>query len=57
MALTILVDTGLIYMEIMGSQYMWERGRGTADWIEVRLDRSLMSALGWQYFQRQGTIM
>lgn len=36
-----LSDTGLIDMELMGHQYAWERGRGTPEWQEVRLDRAL----------------
>ncbi|KAK1373387.1 hypothetical protein POM88_029580 [Heracleum sosnowskyi] len=38
-----LVDTGLIDMEIVDHQYTWERGRGTMEWMEVRLDRALLS--------------
>lgn len=37
----ILQDTMLIDMELVGHQYTWERGRGTAEWMEVRLDRVL----------------
>ncbi|XP_062099715.1 uncharacterized protein LOC133805549 [Humulus lupulus] len=38
-----LVDCGLSDMELIGHPYTWERGRGTPNWIEVRLDRALIS--------------
>lgn len=31
-------------MNLVGHQYTWERGRGTEDWTEVRLDRALTNA-------------
>lgn len=31
-------------MELQGHQYTWERGTGTFDWIEVRLDRALVNS-------------
>ncbi|WOG82157.1 hypothetical protein DCAR_0101319 [Daucus carota subsp. sativus] len=31
-------------MELVGYQYTWERGKGTPDWIEERLDRALTTA-------------
>lgn len=34
-----LLDTGVYDMNLVGHQYTWERGRGTEDWTEVRLDR------------------
>lgn len=33
-----LLDAWLIDMELIGHQYTWERGRGTLNWMEVRLD-------------------
>lgn len=36
-----LTSTGLTYMELVGHQYTWEKGRGTEEWMEVRLDRAL----------------
>lgn len=39
----VIVDTNLIDMELVGYQYTWERGKGTADWIEERLDRALIN--------------
>ncbi|XP_074347635.1 uncharacterized protein LOC141686501 [Apium graveolens] len=42
----VLMETGLIDMELTGHQFTWERGRGTSAWIEVRLDRALTTA-GW----------
>lgn len=38
-----LHDTGLIDMDLVGHQFTWERGRGTPDFTEVRLDRVLTS--------------
>ncbi|XP_074336782.1 uncharacterized protein LOC141673954 [Apium graveolens] len=35
------MDVGLIDMSLTGHQFTWERGRGTSEWIEVRLDRAL----------------
>lgn len=34
-------DAHLKDMELVGHQFTWERGRGTDDWIQVRLDRAL----------------
>lgn len=30
-------------MELVGHQYTWERGKGTEEWMEIRLDRALVS--------------
>lgn len=30
-------------MELVGYPYTWERGRGTDKWVEIRLDRALVS--------------
>lgn len=38
-----LMDAGLIDMNLTGHQFTWERGRGTDNWIEIRLDRALTS--------------
>ena len=40
----VLNDTRLVDMELVGYQYTWERGKGTPDWIEERLDRALTTA-------------
>ncbi|KAK1376020.1 hypothetical protein POM88_032213 [Heracleum sosnowskyi] len=42
----VLDDCSLLDMNLQGYQYTWERGAGTSDWIEVRLDRALSSASG-----------
>lgn len=39
-----LTDIGLYDMTLIGHQYTWERGRGTDDWTEVRLDRAITNA-------------
>ncbi|KAL8133670.1 hypothetical protein AgCh_008927 [Apium graveolens] len=36
-------DCGLHDLEIEGYPYTWERGCGTDDWMEIRLDRALVS--------------
>lgn len=41
-----LMDAGLTDMELVGHQFTWERGRDTDAWMEVRLDRALVS-LSW----------
>lgn len=38
-----LVNTELIDMELIRHQFTWERGRGTEDWMEIRLDRAFTS--------------
>lgn len=37
----VLMDTGLINMELLGHQFTWEKGRGTDAWTKIRLDRAL----------------
>ncbi|XP_074352813.1 uncharacterized protein LOC141691964 [Apium graveolens] len=39
----IIAEVGLVDMDMVGYQYTWERGRGTENWIEMRLDRVLTS--------------
>lgn len=39
----VLDDCELIDMDLHGYPYIWERGRGTDAWIEIRLDRALAS--------------
>lgn len=36
-------ECGLIDMEIIGYSYTWERGYGTSKWMEIRLDRALVT--------------
>lgn len=36
-------DYNLRDMDLVGHQYTWERGAGTDDWIEIRLDRALIT--------------
>lgn len=37
-------------MDIEGYPYTWERGHGTEEWIEIRLDRVLVSNSFLQFF-------
>lgn len=36
-----LEDCGLIDLGLYGYPFTWERGRGTANWVEERLDRAV----------------
>lgn len=36
-------EIGLIDLDLVGYRYMWERGRDTDTWTEIRLDRALTS--------------
>ncbi|XP_031120221.1 uncharacterized protein LOC116023364 [Ipomoea triloba] len=40
----VVEDCGLSQLSIHGYQYTWERGRGTVDWMEERLDKVLAGA-------------
>ncbi|KAL8106853.1 hypothetical protein AgCh_023591 [Apium graveolens] len=42
----VLEETGLQDMELYGHQFTWERGRNTENWLEIRLDRALVTN-GW----------
>uniref|UniRef100_A0A803NMT2 DUF4283 domain-containing protein n=1 Tax=Cannabis sativa TaxID=3483 RepID=A0A803NMT2_CANSA len=39
-----LSDCELTDMELLGYLFTWERGRGTTNWAEIRLDHALISA-------------
>ncbi|KAL8088979.1 hypothetical protein AgCh_038659 [Apium graveolens] len=39
--LEVLDDCNLLDMHLIGYPYTWEKGAGTFEWIEVRLDRAL----------------
>ncbi|XP_060961746.1 uncharacterized protein LOC133031961 [Cannabis sativa] len=39
----ILFECELTDMELVGHPYAWEKSRGTSRWVEVRLDRALVS--------------
>uniref|UniRef100_A0A803NVG6 Uncharacterized protein n=1 Tax=Cannabis sativa TaxID=3483 RepID=A0A803NVG6_CANSA len=38
-----LIDSRLCDLSLSGYPYTWEKGRGSLNWIEVRLDRALVS--------------
>lgn len=46
----VIDDCSLHDMDLEGYPYTWERGHGSEDWIEVRLDRALVSTLFLQSF-------
>ncbi|XP_060965178.1 uncharacterized protein LOC133034161 [Cannabis sativa] len=46
-----LLHCGLDDLELQGHQYTWEKGRETNAWIEVCLDRTLVSTTWNQLFQ------
>uniref|UniRef100_A0A803P267 Reverse transcriptase domain-containing protein n=1 Tax=Cannabis sativa TaxID=3483 RepID=A0A803P267_CANSA len=48
--LQVLSDCELIDMEIIGHPYTWEKNRGGGNWVEVRLDRALISSSWFQMF-------
>ncbi|KAM6600853.1 hypothetical protein CsatA_020462 [Cannabis sativa] len=45
-------ECGLIDLDIVGHQFTWEKSRGTDNWIEVRLDRALVTDRWLQLFPR-----
>ncbi|XP_019185254.1 PREDICTED: uncharacterized protein LOC109180221 [Ipomoea nil] len=36
-------DCGLVQMPMRGHQYTWQKGKGTPNWIEERLDKALIT--------------
>ncbi|XP_060969989.1 uncharacterized protein LOC115713780 [Cannabis sativa] len=45
-----LTDCNLHDMELTGYPFTWEKGRGTQNWVEVRLDRALITPTFSQVF-------
>ncbi|XP_074347588.1 uncharacterized protein LOC141686452 [Apium graveolens] len=43
-------EAGLNDLELHGHQFTWERGRGTENWVEIRLDRALASSSWLELF-------
>lgn len=43
-----LLECDLSDVELQGCQYTWERGRGGPNWIQMKLDRCLVSTL-WRH--------
>lgn len=48
---SVLEDCDSKDMDMFGHPYTWERGRGTSNWMEVLLDRALISSDWAQIFQ------
>ncbi|XP_060969635.1 uncharacterized protein LOC133036885 [Cannabis sativa] len=46
----VLAECDLINLDLLGYLFTWERGRGTDAWIEVCLDRALVSSQWFQWF-------
>ncbi|XP_074342236.1 uncharacterized protein LOC141679713 [Apium graveolens] len=42
--IVVLAETGLYALELYGHQYTWEKGRGTASWLEIRLDKEMATS-------------
>lgn len=40
---SVIDDCDLHDMALEGYQYMWERGHGMDEWIDIRLDRALVT--------------
>uniref|UniRef100_A0A803NFH1 Reverse transcriptase domain-containing protein n=1 Tax=Cannabis sativa TaxID=3483 RepID=A0A803NFH1_CANSA len=47
---TALQQCDLVDIEIHGHPFTWEKGRGSNNWVEVRLDRALASSTWHQIF-------
>uniref|UniRef100_A0A803NGP6 DUF4283 domain-containing protein n=1 Tax=Cannabis sativa TaxID=3483 RepID=A0A803NGP6_CANSA len=47
---------GLTDMELLGHRYTWERGRGTRRWVEIQLDRALVSTNWYTIFPQSRLI-
>ncbi|XP_074374778.1 uncharacterized protein LOC141715199 [Apium graveolens] len=47
----VLDDCGLIDMELNGYPFTCERGKGTEKWVEIRLDRAIVSKAWLEIFQ------
>lgn len=45
-------DCKLTDMPLVGYPFTWERGRGTAEWIQERIDRAMCSDSWFDYFDR-----
>lgn len=52
----VIEECGLIDMEIEGYTHMWKKGRGTFQWVEVRLDRALVSS-SWLELYQNATLL
>ncbi|KAK1402544.1 hypothetical protein POM88_002149 [Heracleum sosnowskyi] len=50
---SVLDDYNLHDVNLEGYQFTWERGHGTSNWIEVRLDRALVSGNFIQQFNEK----
>lgn len=46
-----IVDCDLMDLDLIGHQFTWEKGRGSVNWIEVRLDRAMVNTSWWSAFQ------
>ncbi|XP_030497624.2 uncharacterized protein LOC115713283 [Cannabis sativa] len=42
---SVLGRCNLVDLKLHGHPYTWERGKGTANWVEIRLDKALVSQL------------
>ncbi|XP_074336904.1 uncharacterized protein LOC141674077 [Apium graveolens] len=47
----VVEERGLKDMEMNGYQFTWERNHGTKDWVEIKLDRALVTQAWADNFQ------
>ncbi|KAK1361377.1 hypothetical protein POM88_045851 [Heracleum sosnowskyi] len=48
-------DCNLVDLGMVGYPFTWEKSRGTEDWVEIRLDRALVSQR-WLHMYKEATL-
>ncbi|XP_074346921.1 uncharacterized protein LOC141685732 [Apium graveolens] len=43
-------DSGLVELDLIGGAFMWEKSRGTENWVRERLDRAFADDPWWRKF-------
>lgn len=44
----IIEDCGLIELDLTGGKFIWEKSRGSSEWVRERIDRDFASGSWWQ---------